>query len=185
VIGSEFNSMSMRIKSVSQAVAVAVLALAACESEPPDAREELIQEILMLAAKLDYTPLATPPPVRNELVRLGRMLAFDKILSGNRDIACMTCHLPGLGTGDARAIPVGEGGIGLGPARTHPHAARTLRHSPPLFNLHLTRKFLWDGRIEELITGDIRTPAGDHLTDHMESVFEFGVLSAQPLFQLA
>ena len=52
------------------------------------------------------------------LVELGRALAFDKELSGNRDIACMTCHLPGLGTGDARSLSIGQGGTGLGLAIT-------------------------------------------------------------------
>ena len=34
-------------------------------------------------------------------VELGRLLFFDKILSGNRNIACATCHHPKLGASDA------------------------------------------------------------------------------------
>ena len=150
--------------------------------DDPVKLESLIAQVRMLADERNLTAIKGAPPVRPALVTLGQALAFDKILSGNRDIACMTCHLPGMGTGDGRAIPVGQGGTGLGPDRTHPEGARTLRHSPPLFNLHLTRKFLWDGRVEVLNTGSIRTPAGDQLTREMEDVFEFGVLSVQPLF---
>ena len=156
-------------------------AVQACTDGPAEP-ESLIAQVRNLAYERNLTAIEGVPTVRPALVTLGQALAFDKILSGNRDIACMTCHLPGMGTGDGRAIPVGQGGTGLGPDRTHPEGARTLRHSPPLFNLHLTRKFLWDGRVEVLNTGSIRTPAGDQLTRQMEDVFEFGVFSAQPLF---
>jgi len=165
-----------------KALATVLLAatLQACtDSAEP---ESLVAQVRMLAHDRNLTAIEGVPPVRPALVTLGQALAFDRILGGNRDIACMTCHLPGMGTGDGRAIPVGQGGTGLGPDRTHPAGARTLRHSPPLFNLHLTRKFLWDGRVEVLNTGAIRTPAGDQLTREMEEVFEFGVFSAQPLF---
>ena len=156
-------------------------ALLACVDDPVEP-ESLVAEVRRLVGERGLAPIQGVPPVRPELVTLGQALAFDKILSGNRDIACMTCHLPGLGTGDGRAIPVGQGGTGLGSHRTHPDGVRTLRHSPPLFNLHLTRKFLWDGRVEVLADGSIRTPAGDQLTPEMEAIFEFGVFSAQPLF---
>ena len=151
-------------------------------SPPRSERPALIAQVRRLAQEHDFTPIQGAPPVRPALVRLGQALAFDKILSGNRDIACMSCHLPELATGDGRAIPVGSGAAGLGPDREHPDGDRTLRHSPPLFNLHLTRKFLWDGRVEVLDNGTIRTPAGDQVTPEMENVFEFGPLSVQPLF---
>ena len=154
-------------------------------SPPKSERPALIAQVRMLAHERNLTTIHGAPPVRPTLVTLGQALAFDKTLSGNRDIACMTCHLPGLATGDGRAIPIGQGGTGLGPDRTHAGGARTLRHSPPFFNLHLTRKFLWDGRVEVLDDGSIRTPAGAHLTREMEEVFEFGVFSAIPLFPVA
>ncbi len=60
----------------------------------------MAEEVRVLAAGRGIGPLERPAPVRPELVRLGQALAFDKILSGNRDISCMTCHLPSFGTGD-------------------------------------------------------------------------------------
>ena len=168
------------------ATVVFTVILQACSddyvSPPRSERPELITTVRILAHEHGLTPIQGAPPVRPALVALGQALAFDKILSGNRDIACMSCHLPGMATGDGRAIPVGSGATGLGPDRTHPDGDRTLRHSPPLFNLHLTRKFLWDGRVEVLVDGSIRTPAGDHVTPDVLDAFEFGVLSAQPLF---
>ena len=53
-----------------------------------------------------------------EKVELGRNLMFDKILSGNKNISCGTCHHSLTDTGDGLSLPVGEGGVGLGVNRT-------------------------------------------------------------------
>jgi len=142
----------------------------------------LIDTVRLLADQRNLDPILPPAPVRTELVELGRLLAFDKILSGNRDIACMTCHLPSFSTGDGRSLAVGQGATGLGPARTHPGGQFIPRNSPPLFNLHLPTQFFFDGRVEVRPDGSVSTPAGNQLTPGMEAVFEFGPLSAQPLF---
>ena len=52
-----------------------------------------------------------------EKVQLGRNLMFDKILSGNMNISCGTCHHSLTDTGDGLSLPVGEGGSGLGVTR--------------------------------------------------------------------
>src|ERR687897_3023791 len=62
----------------------------------------LAAEVRQLTAGRRIGPLEPAPFVRPALAHLGQALAFDKILSGNRDISCMTCHLPSLGTGDFR-----------------------------------------------------------------------------------
>ena len=41
--------------------------------------------------------------------RLGQLLFYDPILSGNRTVACATCHHPKFGTSDGVAL---SGGIG-------------------------------------------------------------------------
>jgi cytochrome c peroxidase len=116
------------------------------------------------------------------LVELGRALAFDKILSGNKDISCMTCHLPGFATGDGRSLSIGDGATGLGPSRVHPQGAFIPRNAPPAFNLFANKALFWDGRVEIDAKGNLRTPANQRLTPHMARVFEFGVVSALPLF---
>ncbi|MEP1767486.1 MAG: cytochrome c peroxidase [Sulfitobacter sp.] len=74
-----------------------------------------------------------------EMIELGRDLFFDPILSGNKNIACATCHHPSLGSADAMSLSVGEGAVGLG-AHRHidasnvPHALIP-RNAPALFNL--------------------------------------------------
>ena len=138
--------------------------------------------VRQLAKGRGITPLPPPPVVRPALVRLGRELAFDKILSGNHDVSCMTCHLPRYETGDGRSLSIGSGGTGLGPNRTQPDGIIIPRNAPPLFNLYAMRHLFWDGRVEVDGHGHFTTPAGAQLTRSMTRVFEFGALSAQPMF---
>jgi cytochrome c peroxidase len=142
----------------------------------------LAAEVRALTAGRGIGPLARPARVRPALVELGRALAFDKILSGNKDISCMTCHLPSFGTGDDRSLSIGQGATGLGPARVHPHGDFIPRNAPAAFNLFANKALFWDGRVEVLPNGTLRTPAGVKLNAHMASIFEFGAASALPLF---
>lgn len=102
-----------------------------------------------LATQHGMRPLTAPAPEPPELVRLGRQLFHDPILSGNRNIACATCHDPRFGTGDGRRLSIGEGGIGDGPERAEGTGRVLARNAPPLFNAGdaaLTTLF-WDGRV--------------------------------------
>lgn len=142
----------------------------------------LADEVRALTAGRGIGRLQRPAPVRPALVELGRALAFDKILSGNKDISCMTCHLPGFATGDGRSLSIGQGATGLGTSRVHPTGAFIPRNAPPLFNLFAVKPLFWDGRIEVNTQGKLITPAAQRVTPHMASDFEFGTLSALPLF---
>lgn len=124
-------------------------------------------------------------PVAPAEAALGRLLFWDPVLSGNRNISCATCHHPRFGTGDGLPLGVGEGGIGLGPARhadlANPPEQRIPRNSPALFNLG-SRAFtvmFHDGRVEVDKTrpSGMRTP----MDDDMLTGFS-GVLSAQTMF---
>jgi len=142
----------------------------------------LAAEVRTLAAGRGIGPLTRPAPVRPELVRLGQALAFDNILSGNRDISCMSCHLPSFGTGDGRSLSIGQGAAGLGPARVHPNGEFIPRNAPAAFNLFAVQSLFWDGRVAVDAQGHYQTPAGQRLNAHMTRGFEFGPLSALPLF---
>ena len=148
-------------------------------THPNDSLARLVRQ---LTAGRGITPLRRPRPVRPALAQLGQALAFDRILSGNRDISCMTCHLPVHGTSDARSLSVGQGATGLGPARTHPAGVFIPRNAPPLFNLTSLETLFWDGRVSRDAQGAFHTPAGTHLTSQMTRTFEFGALSALALF---
>lgn len=124
-------------------------------------------------------------PVSMDEVRLGQLLFYDAILSGNRNISCATCHHPRFGTSDGLSLGLGEGGIGLGPDRKPDPAnmpeQRIPRNAPALFNLgakEFTRLF-HDGRIETDPTrpSGLRTPLEDEMVMGFASV-----LSAQTMF---
>ena len=140
------------------------------------------QLIRQLAAARGIVPLPEPPRVRPVLAKLGQALAFDKILSGNRNISCMTCHLPKFATGDGKNLSVGEGGVGLGPPREPPSGTFIPRNAPPLFNLFAMRHLFWDGRVQIDAANQFHTPAGAQLTPAMQKVLEFGPVSALGMF---
>src|SRR6266536_200601 len=113
------------------------------------------------------------------LVALGQALIFDPVLSGNRDIACATCHLPSQHAGDSLSLAIGTGGTGLGPARTL-GAGRPFvpRNAPTLLNAGLGPAYLfWDGRISRFGPNGFDTPAGQALPADLPNI-----LAAQAMF---
>lgn len=99
-------------------------------------------------------------------IELGRLLFFDKIVSGNQDISCATCHHPTLATADSLPLSIGVGGDGLGQARSKPAEREFIpRHAPDLFNRGVAEweTMFWDGRVEISEIYGSSTPAGDVL----------------------
>jgi cytochrome c peroxidase len=69
---------------------------------------------------------------------LGRLLFWDPILSGERDIACATCHHPDWAYADGRDLSLGTGSVGLGPARADQSKGRipvVKRNAPTILNV--------------------------------------------------
>jgi cytochrome c peroxidase len=141
----------------------------------------------------NFGPVTDAAYLRNgnydaDLVNLGRLLFFDEVLSGNRNISCATCHHPDNATGDAISLPLGEGGIGLGVARISASGSsavtqRVPRNAPPLFNLGARNfgELFHDGRvaIDAGTPSGFRSPAGDELPDGLANV-----LAAQAMFPI-
>ncbi|MEM1077264.1 MAG: cytochrome c peroxidase [Pseudomonadota bacterium] len=117
--------------------------------------------------------------------RLGQLLFYDPILSGNREVSCATCHHPAHGTSDGLSLGIGDGGIGLGPKRRADPAnlpeQRIPRNAPALFNLgaHEFTVLFHDGRIEAdpERPGGLRTPLDEDMVAGFASL-----LSAQTMF---
>lgn len=125
-------------------------------------------------AKASFLNKSAP---EDPLFELGRNLFFDPILSGNRNISCGTCHDPKLGSGDGRALFIGEGGIGAGPERKTATAVtgRVPRNAQPLWNIGAREyvSLFHDGRVEWLDdAARIRNPADADLPDGVASVLE-------------
>ncbi len=119
---------------------------------------------------------------------LGRDLFYDKILSGNRNISCATCHHPDFGTGDGLSLGIGEGGVGLGTKRTAGSGEtrikkRIPRNAPPLWNLGAKdlHTLFHDGRlsISDAYENGFNSPAEEWLPTGFNSL-----LAAQAVFPL-
>lgn len=123
-----------------------------------------------------------------QLAKIGQLLFYDKILSGNRNIACATCHHHNHASADGLSLGIGEGGVGIGPER---HAGtgdsrirkRIPRNSPALWNLgHRSIDVLFhDGRLEssDLYGNGFSSPAEEWLPEGLDNI-----LAAQALFPL-
>ena len=93
-------------------------------------------------ARFAALPLAAPAPADNpttpERVALGRLLFWDPVLSGQKDVACATCHHPAFGYSDGLDLSIGANGVGLGTARAFAagHASRLVkRNSQTVLNV--------------------------------------------------
>jgi cytochrome c peroxidase len=52
-----------------------------------------------------------------QTIALGKLLFWDPVLSGNKDVACASCHHPANGYADNLDLSVGVNGVGLGASR--------------------------------------------------------------------
>ena len=131
-------------------------------------------------AQLGVRPLnpgAKPPAAK---VALGQWLFFDKVLGGNRDIACATCHHPQCFTCDGLCLSIGTKGVGLGPYRVKdPSRPFVARNATDLFDRGSPdwRTMFWDGRVWGSPATGFHTPAGSQLPAGLDSV-----LAAQAMF---
>lgn len=71
-------------------------------------------------------------------VELGKKLFFDPRLSGDNEMSCATCHMPGKAYGDGLALSPGAGGTPLE------------RNTQTCLNVGFFNSFFWDGRAESL-----------------------------------
>ncbi len=120
--------------------------------------------------------------------RLGQLLFYDKILSGNRNISCGTCHHHDFAGADGLSLGIGEGGEAVGPKRTAGLGdarirKRIPRNAPALWNLgHRDIRVLFhDGRLEisEIFGNGFDSPAEEWLPQGLSSI-----LAAQALFPM-
>ncbi|WP_417415007.1 cytochrome-c peroxidase [Hoeflea sp.] len=164
-------------------------------------RRALIAAAVVVMATLPaveaFSAQDLPPPLTEadfhefdpRLAQIGRLLFYDPVLSGNRNISCGTCHHHDLASGDGLALGVGEGGEGLGSKRSTGRGAdliekRVPRNAPGLFNLGAReiRVLFHDGRlsIEDIFGNGFNSPAEEYLPKGLK-----GILAAQALFPLA
>lgn len=108
--------------------------------------------------------VARPPA---SMVELGRALFFDRILGGETNVACASCHHPATSSGDGLRLPRGVGSTGVGAAREAMPGFRVPRNAPPVWNANLFNVQFADGRVSMVDpldpTRGCATPDGTHL----------------------
>lgn len=154
-----------------------VLIVTACQSQPTLTLDERLQSVIQ---EQGITHLDPSPAQDQALVVLGQALYFDKILSGNRDIACATCHHPQENSGDDLPVSIGTGGLGLGETRQIGYGRHFIpRNAPEIFNRGAAEwhTMFWDSRVMVDKNGRFISPAGDKLPIGLTSA-----LAAQAMF---
>lgn len=91
------------------------------------------------------------PPMRAsfspEQIDLGRYLFFDPLLSGDRSLACASCHRPDMGFADGRARSLGHT---LHDVAGSPRRVILARNAPTLWNVGFLPRLFWDARADSL-----------------------------------
>jgi cytochrome c peroxidase len=127
----------------------------------------LLGPLPVLAALPRTAAAPADNPTTPAKVELGRLLFWDPVMSGNRDVACATCHHPRFGYAENRDVSIGVNGIGLGASRAFasPNAIPFVkRNSPTVLNVAfnginqqseyspVTAPMFWDMRVQSLET---------------------------------
>ncbi len=91
------------------------LSLYACKKDDTTTTPIVIVATLPMSLANIKTPADNPLTVAK--INLGRMLFWNPILSGSKDVACVTCHHPNFGYAENLDISIGSNGAGLGSLR--------------------------------------------------------------------
>ncbi len=126
-------------------------------------------------------------PIHNaDQVKLGQLLFYDKILSGNKNISCGTCHHHTHFGTDGLSLGIGEGGTGIGTDRLPGEGdsrikRRIPRNAPALWNLGSDQIniLFHDGRLSRSddYGVEFNSPAEERLPTGLS-----GLLAAQAMF---
>lgn len=97
-----------------------VFLCAGCGNDRASSNEKLAKTTETIA-DLGALPLYVTDPADNpsspEKVNLGRLLFFDPVLSGNKDVSCATCHQPEFNYAEFLETSIGVNGVGSGSKR--------------------------------------------------------------------
>jgi cytochrome c peroxidase len=162
----------MKVKAyffASLLIYLAVVSMMACQREKEQNNKTASSPEETIREEVGALPVSYISPADNpasaEKTELGRLLFYDPILSGGKDVACASCHHPEYGYAESQELSIGVNGTGLGEMRrfTHPNAipfARRNAHSllNTAFNgIDVEGKYtpekapmFWDLRVESL-----------------------------------
>ncbi|MCP4522173.1 MAG: cytochrome C peroxidase [Cytophagales bacterium] len=134
-----------------------IFVLSSCQNDDIADNQNVSEFISALPENVTYPE---SNPYSKEKEDLGRLLYWDPIMSGNKDIACVSCHHPNLGYADGLSFSQGVGGQGLGKDRVNGVEVR--RNAPTVINTAFNginnnqqvdpelAPMFWDNRTESL-----------------------------------
>ena len=128
------------------------------------------------------------PSIQSPKAQLGMKLFYSKTLGGDQTTACVSCHHPVLGGGDALSLPIGVGSVNpevLGPNRVmkKDEMVSVPRNSPTTFNVALWKEHMFhDGRVKRLDKYSISTPDVKH--DQSDPLAGANLVQAQARFPI-
>lgn len=163
-------------------VAGAFACLTACgeSSSAVTADRDLDLELGSALAAANVTSVPSPVRDPDALVELGRLLFFDKVLSGNQNIACSTCHHLAYHSTDMLTLGIGTGGFRNGTSRRLGTGRFVPRNTSDLYNKGLPAfgALFHDGRVGYR-DGRLESPAVNGLPPLRSA------LAAQAMFPVA
>jgi cytochrome c peroxidase len=136
-----FGGSLLLDKSFLGVLAICAIAMLSSWIATPAANAQSATEYkLKIPFGLEETAVVIPAdnPLTNEKVELGRLLVFDKRLSQDNTIACMSCHLAKFAFTDGKPVATGIRGQKGG------------RSAPASFNRVFSSAQFWDGRAATL-----------------------------------
>jgi cytochrome c peroxidase len=136
-----FGGSLLLDKSFLGVLAICAIAMLSSWIATPAANAQSATEYkLKIPFGLEETAVVIPAdnPLTNEKVELGRLLVFDKRLSQDNTIACMSCHLAKFAFTDGKPVATGIRGQKGG------------RSAPASFNRVFSTAQFWDGRAATL-----------------------------------
>ncbi|MFD0796595.1 cytochrome c peroxidase [Maribacter chungangensis] len=96
-----------------------VFALTNCAEKPKEEKKAAVKT--SITKKIAALPKTVKAPLDNPASKaketLGKLLFFDPVLSGNKDVACATCHHPQNGYTEFLDLSIGPNARGLGSKR--------------------------------------------------------------------
>ncbi len=93
--------------------------LLACNTNTP--KSEDVARADTIDETVGALPLEVKSPADNpstpQKIELGRLLFYDPVLSGEKDVSCASCHHPEYGYAESQELSIGVNGTGLGEMR--------------------------------------------------------------------
>ena len=135
-------------------IAAAVLLCAAASTPTTTPSSPTLAELMEPYQRPESIPFPPDDPYSEAKEQLGRMLFFDPILSGTRNVSCASCHNPGLSWADGRKLAAGVGQMEL--------------HTPTLIDVAWVPGPGWDGKyrsLESVAFGPLLAPLNMNNTE--------------------